>query len=226
MRSVRPVFTTRTAASVRGATPSSITTAQVDAIRRKNVVRSDAMPFDLRDPSFYDDQALDRELGRVFDICHGCRMCFNYCPSFPALFDAIDEHEVRGEGETDALTHDEKWKVVDLCYQCKLCYVKCPYTPPHEFNVDFPRLMLRAKATRARREGVTRQDRFLGNPDGAARRSTGLAAGLVNWANGRPALRKVVESSVGIHRDRVLPPFARQTFERWFRRRSSASPAA
>src|SRR5215470_14418641 len=112
MRSVPPAFTTRTAASVRGATPSSITTAQVDAIRRKNVVRSDAMPFDLRDPSFYDDQALDRELGRVFDICHGCRMCFNYCPSFPALFDAIDEHEVRQEGETDALTHDEKWKVV------------------------------------------------------------------------------------------------------------------
>ena len=182
------------------------------------------MPFDLRHPSFFDEVAVDRELGRVFDICHGCRMCFNYCPSFPALFEAIDEHEVRQEGETDALTHDEKWKVVDLCYQCKLCYVKCPYTPPHELNVDFPRLMLRAKATRARREGVTRQDRFLGNPDGAARRSTGLAAGLVNWANGRPALRKLVESAVGIHHDRVLPPFASETFERWFGRTRSSTP--
>ena len=178
------------------------------------------MPFDLRDPSFFDEAALDRELVRIFDICHGCRMCFNYCPSFPALFDAIDEHEVKQEGETDALTHDEKWKVVDLCYQCKLCYVKCPYTPPHEFNVDFPRLMLRAKATRARREGVTRQDRFLGDPDRTARRSTGTAAALVNWANGQTGLRKIVESTVGIHRDRVLPPFARETFERWFRRRA------
>jgi Fe-S oxidoreductase len=176
------------------------------------------MPFDLGDPGFYDEDALDRELHRVFDICHGCRMCFNYCPSFPALFDAIDEHELRGEGETEALTRGEKWKVVDLCYQCKLCYVKCPYTPPHEFNVDFPRLMLRAKATRARREGVTRQDRFLGDPDRTARRSTGLAAPLVNWANGRKAVRALVESTVGIHRDRVLPPFARETFERWFGR--------
>jgi Fe-S oxidoreductase len=183
------------------------------------------MPFDLRDPSFYDDQALDRELGRVYDICHGCRMCFNYCPSFPALFDAIDAHEVRGEGETAALTRDEKWKVVDLCYQCKLCYVKCPYTPPHQLNVDFPRLMLRAKAIRARRDGVTRQDRILGNPDLTARRSTGAAATLVNWANSQKPLRAIVERLTGIHRDRVLPPFATQTFERWFRTRTSASEA-
>jgi glycerol-3-phosphate dehydrogenase subunit C len=176
------------------------------------------MPFDLRDPTFYDDVALDRELGRIFDICHGCRMCFNYCPSFPALFDAIDAHEMRGEGETGALTPEEKWKVVDLCYQCKLCYVKCPYTPPHEWNVDFPRLMTRAKVVRARREGVTRQDRILGDPDRTARMSTGPASRLVNWANGSKPLRVMLEGAVGIHRDRVLPPFASETFERWFRR--------
>src|SRR5262249_31886257 len=202
MRSVPPVFVTRTAPSARPA-PATRAATQVDAIPRKNVVRSRTMAFDLRDPSFYDEDALDRELVRIFDICHGCRMCFNYCPSFPVLFDAIDQHELRSEGETQALTHAEKWKVVDLCYQCKLCYVKCPYTPPHEFNVDFPRLMLRAKATRAKREGVTRQDRFLGDPDRTARRSTGVAARLVNWANGQKALRAVVESTIGIHRDRV-----------------------
>jgi ferredoxin len=168
------------------------------------------MPFDLRDPVFYDDQALDHELGRVFDICHGCRMCFNYCPSFPALFDAVDAHEERGEGEVAALTHDEKWAVVDLCYQCKICYVKCPYTPPHPLNVDFPRLMLRAKATRARREGVTRQDRFLGDPDVTARRSTGIVAPIVNWANARS--RGAHRATVGIHKDRA-PPFARETFD-------------
>src|SRR5262245_10128634 len=185
------------------------------------------MPFDLRNPGFFDEAAVDRELGRVFDICHGCRMCFNYCPSFPALFDAVDGHEERGEGEVQALTKDEKWKVVDLCYQCKLCYVKCPYTPPHEFNVDFPRLMLRAKATRARREGVTRQDKILGDPDRTARRATGAAASLANWANGRKPLRALLETTVGIHRDRVLPPFATETFERWFARtRGSGAPSA
>ena len=176
------------------------------------------MALDVRDPGFFDDMALDRELTRVFDVCHGCRMCFNYCPSFPALFDAVDEHEVRGEGEVDALTRNEKWKVVDLCYQCKLCYVKCPYTPPHPFNVDFPRLMLRAKASRARREGVTRQDAILGDPDRTAKRATGRAAPLVNWANGRPWIRAVIERLTGIHRNRVLPPFARETFETWLAR--------
>ncbi|HXJ33359.1 MAG TPA: heterodisulfide reductase-related iron-sulfur binding cluster [Candidatus Eisenbacteria bacterium] len=174
------------------------------------------MTFDPRDPSFYDEAAVDAELVRVFDICHGCRMCFNYCPSFPALFDAVDAHEERGEGEVKALSPAEKWKVVDLCYQCKLCYVKCPYIPPHELNVDFPRLMLRAKATRVRREGVTLQDKALGDPDRIAKVSTGIAASIVNWANGKKGLRVLVEKAVGIHRDRVLPPFAGQTFERWF----------
>jgi glycerol-3-phosphate dehydrogenase subunit C len=181
-------------------------------------VRCHAMSVDPREPAFYDETALDAELGRIYDICHGCRMCFNYCPSFPALFDAIDAHEERGEGEVAALTRDEKWAVVDLCFQCKICYVKCPYTPPHPMNVDFPRLMLRAKATRARREGVTRQDRFLGDPDVTARRSTGIAAPIVNWANASKLVRGLIERTVGIHKDRVLPPFARETFERWFAR--------
>jgi glycerol-3-phosphate dehydrogenase subunit C len=174
--------------------------------------------FDPRDPGFYDEAAVDAELGRVFEICHGCRMCYGYCPSFPALLDAIDAHESRGEGEAEALTADEKWRVVDLCYQCKLCYVKCPYTPPHQFDVDFPRLMLRAKAVRARRDGVTRQDRILGDPDRTARRATGAVAPLANWANGNKTLRGLAERAIGIHRDRVLPPFARETFADWFAR--------
>jgi glycerol-3-phosphate dehydrogenase subunit C len=177
------------------------------------------MPLDVRDPAFFDEVKLDAELTRVFDVCHGCRMCFNYCPSFPALFDAVDEHETKGDGEVEALTQPEKWKVVDLCYQCKLCYVKCPYTPPHAFNVDFPRLMLRAKATRARREGVTRQDAILGDPDRTARLAAGPLAPLANWANGSPVVRGVLERAVGIHRDRVLPPFARERFATWLARR-------
>jgi Fe-S oxidoreductase len=176
------------------------------------------MTFDPHDPAYFDQAAVDIELRRVFDVCHGCRMCFNYCPSFPSLFDAVDRHEEKGEGEVAALTAPEMREVVDLCYQCKLCYVKCPYTPPHPFAIDFPRLMLRSKAARARREGVTRQDRILGDPDGTARRSTGAVAPIVNWVNGRKVIRILVEKTVGIHRDRQLPPFARETFEAWFAR--------
>jgi Fe-S oxidoreductase len=175
--------------------------------------------FDPRKGGFRDEAALDREMRRVFDVCHGCRMCFSYCPSFPSLFDAVDAHEKKGEGEVAALTAREMRDVVDLCFQCKLCYVKCPYTPPHEFAIDFPRLMLRAKAVRARREGVTRQDKILGDPDALARRATGAIAPLVNWVNGRASLRVVLEKTAGIHRDRLLPPFADETFERWMLRR-------
>ncbi len=93
---------------------------------------------------------------RVFDICHGCRRCFSLCNSFPTLFDAIDESDTM---EVDGVPKEVYWKVVDHCYLCDMCYMtKCPYVPPHEFNVDFPHLMLRAKAAasaaRARRSAT------------------------------------------------------------------------
>src|SRR4028119_2084589 len=94
--------------------------------------------YDPKDPTYYDGPGLRRELERVYDLCHGCRLCFSLCPSFPTLFDAIDRHD----GDVPAMTKGEQDQVVDECYQCKLCYVKCPYIPPHEWALDFPRLML------------------------------------------------------------------------------------
>ena len=102
-------------------------------------------PLDWRNPEFYDEAALDKELERVFDICHGCRRCFSLCNSFPTLFDAIDESPT---GELDGVDKKVYWEVVDHCYLCDMCFMtKCPYVPPHPWNVDFPHLMLRAKAT-------------------------------------------------------------------------------
>ena len=163
-----------------------------------------------------DDVALDAELRRVFDVCHTCRMCFNYCPSFPSLFNAID---AKGDAEVAGLTTAEINDVVDLCYQCKLCYVKCPYTPPHKFNVDLPRLLFRAKLARVRKEGVPLRERILGDPDRLGRLSTGAISRFVNWANAQPLLRRVVEKAIGIHRGRLLPRFARTTFAKWLARR-------
>jgi len=175
--------------------------------------------LDLRDPRFYDEVDLENEMRRVFDICHTCRMCFSYCGSFPSLFDAIDKHEERGEGEVDALTTLELEPVVDLCWQCRVCYVKCPYTPPHKFAVDFPRLMMRAKLVKARREGIRFREKILGDPDRMGRMSTGRAAAFANWANRRPLLRRGLQRVLGIHRKRLLPTFAKTTFARWFRKR-------
>ncbi|MBI3097366.1 MAG: anaerobic glycerol-3-phosphate dehydrogenase subunit C [Planctomycetes bacterium] len=169
-------------------------------------------------PAFWDARALDVELRRVFDICHGCRLCLPLCPSFPALFDAIDTHGESVEG----LTESHLRRVVDLCYQCKICFVKCPYTPPHRYQLDFPRLMLRARAVRARREGITLSDWLLGRPDLVGAAGTRLAP-IANWANENAVNRWVMEKTLGIHRQRVLPRFAGESFEAW-RRDQPASP--
>jgi glycerol-3-phosphate dehydrogenase subunit C len=181
--------------------------------------------YDPTDPKYFDPAALREEVDRVFDLCHGCRLCFNLCPSFPTLFDFIDAKD----GDVSALTDAQHDQVVDECYQCKLCYVKCPYVPPHEWELDFPRLMSRVHAVR-KKEGVPLKarltDQFLGRTDALGKVSV-AAAPVVNWATGTPGSvsRKLMEKTVGIASERLLPPYARQRFTTWFkkRRRSDAS---
>jgi Fe-S oxidoreductase len=175
-------------------------------------------PFDSQE--FLEPGAVDAELRRVAQICHDCRRCFNLCPSFPALLGAVD----REDAHIDRLTATDFRRVVDLCYQCKLCYDHCPYRPPHDWEVDFPRLMLRAKAARVAAERIPLQDRFLGNPDRLGRIGTALP-GLVNWANRSRPLRVLLEKVVGVHRDRDLPAFHRPSFARWFKKERGDKPA-
>ena len=120
-------------------------------------------PIDWQNPAFYDQQALEKELERVFDICHGCRRCFSLCQAFPTLFDTIDASPT---GELDSVDKRAYWKVVDHCYLCDMCYMtKCPYVPPHPWNVDFPHLMLRAKTVKFREAGSSFRDRLLTSTD-------------------------------------------------------------
>jgi glycerol-3-phosphate dehydrogenase subunit C len=171
------------------------------------------------DPTYLDEGDLRVELGRVFDLCHGCRLCFNLCPSFPTLFDFIDSRD----GDVAAMTTAEQDQVVDECYQCKLCYPKCPYVPPHEWQLDFPRLMMRAHAVR-HADGLPLRDRVtdqvLGRTDLLGRVST-AAAPLVNALTGTPGslARKLMEKTAGMAAERLLPPYARTRFSTWFRRR-------
>jgi Fe-S oxidoreductase len=179
--------------------------------------------FDIRKPEFWDRADLDGELRRVYDICNGCRRCLPLCPSFKVMFDRIDVDEV--DGDVEKLPARDVKEVVDLCYQCKLCYNHCPYTPPHRWAVDFPRLMLRARAAEARATGVTTQDKFLGNADLVGKLGTATAP-LSNWMNELGVHRAFMQWVAGIHRKRNLPRFARETFSKWFRRRRGAKPAA
>lgn len=172
------------------------------------------MTFDPRDPSFFDPQAVEQELARVTEICDGCRRCHRLCPSFDYMLERVDAHE----GEVSKVSSGDYRRIVDLCWQCKLCFNHCPYTPPHRFDIDFPRLMLRAKAARAKHEGVTRQDAWLANTDkvGAVGSAT---APLSNWANSFGPHRALMEKAAGIHRGRNLPKFHHKTFARWFKER-------
>jgi len=168
-------------------------------------------------PEYRDPAALTAEAQRVYDICAGCRRCYNLCPSFTYLLDTVDEHD----GDATALTVAEDGRVVDLCFSCKLCYPLCPYTPPHRWQVDFPVLMQRARIVRTGRTGIRLRDRLLGNPELLGRLGSSLPR-LANWANGNRLLRWGMEKALGIDRRRRLPRYAPR-FSRWLRR---ATPPA
>ncbi|HVC25153.1 MAG TPA: heterodisulfide reductase-related iron-sulfur binding cluster [Acidimicrobiales bacterium] len=178
--------------------------------------------YDPYDPRYLDEADMRQELERVYDLCHGCRLCFNLCPSFPTLFGAIDAHD----GDVASMTVAEQDKVVDECYQCKLCYLKCPYVPPHEWDLDFPRLMMRANAVKHAGSGrpiaEKLADQFLGRTDLLGTVSS-AAAPIVNAITSKVGSlpRRLMERTVGIHSERVLPPYARERFTTWFARRGS-----
>jgi len=168
-------------------------------------------PLDWRSPEFYDELKLDKELERVYEICHGCRRCVNLCTAFPTLFDLIDESKTM---EIDGVEKSDYGKVVDQCYLCDMCYMtKCPYVPPHAWNVDFPHLMLRAKAVKFRRHGAGFRDRLLSSTDAVGRLAAiPVVAQAVNAVNRLPLARGVMEKTLGVHRDRELPPYAGRRF--------------
>ena len=129
------------------------------------------MEYRPGETAYWDPAQLAEDMRQAFDICNGCRLCYNLCPAFPALFTFVEGHD----DQAGLLTSSELDQVADLCFQCKICFLKCPYTPPHRFDLDFPRLMLRSKAVRARTQGLSAADRFLGDPDRTGRWATRLA---------------------------------------------------
>jgi glycerol-3-phosphate dehydrogenase subunit C len=163
-------------------------------------------PLNWRDPSFYDEAALDKELTRVFDICHGCRRCFSLCNSFPTLFNAIDESSTM---ELDGVDKSVYWKVIEHCYLCDMCYMtKCPYVPPHPWNVDFPHLMLRAKAVRASKGELKLGERILSSTDALGRiAGIPVVAEIVNAANRFKPARKLLDAALGVDPRAPLPQF-------------------
>ncbi|MHB1140735.1 MAG: heterodisulfide reductase-related iron-sulfur binding cluster [Sulfuricaulis sp.] len=170
-------------------------------------------PLEWREVDFYNEEALMDELERVFDICHGCRRCVSLCHSFPSLFDLVDNSPTL---EMDGVRKEDYWQVVDHCYLCDLCFMtKCPYVPPHEWNVDFPHLMLRAKAVKFKKGDIKKRDRLLTSTD-----MVGKLAGIpvivqtVNAANRTKAMRKMLDKVLGVHPEAILPEYHSKTLRK------------
>jgi len=183
--------------------------------------------YDPFDPAYYDEADLREEMDRVFDLCHGCRLCFKFCTSFPTLFEMVDEFD---DQDASKMTPAQQDQVVDECFQCKLCYVNCPYIPGQsEWELDFPRLMMRAEQVRYRNERRSPKqfltDQALGHTDAAGKVNTKLAT-PVNKVMGDTGggLRNLMQRTVGIASQRLLPPYARTRFTTWFTRRGRTGP--
>ena len=192
--------------------------------REGNLEAPTRHPLDWKNPAFYDREACEQEMERVFDICHGCRRCVSLCQSFPNLFDLVD---ATADGEVHGVAKADYAKVVDQCYLCDLCYMtKCPYTPPHAWNLDFPHLMLRAKAIKHKKGEVSAKEKFLASTD-----THGSFAGIpivvqaVNAINQTKFARKVMNSQLGVHPDAWMPTLAPQRF-RWGRAMSNTTSPA
>lgn len=184
--------------------------APTESRREGNLEAPTRHPLDWRNPEFYDEGALFTELERIFDICHGCRRCISLCNSFPTLFDLVDDSESM---EVDGVKKADYWQVVDHCYLCDLCYMtKCPYVPPHEWNLDFPHTMLRAKAVKFKKGAFKTRDRILTSTDavGALAGAPGLAP-IVNAVNKIGLFRQGLQFVLGVHPKALLPEYHSHT---------------
>ncbi len=163
-------------------------------------------PLNQDEAVFWDEDDLNKELERVYDICHGCRRCVSLCNAFPTLFDLVDESETL---EVDGVDVADYSKVVDQCYLCDLCYLtKCPYVPPHEWNVDFPHLMLRAKAVKFKKGDTKLRDNLITSTDMIGKvASKPVISSIVNGANKSGVLRGMLDKTLGIHKQAKLPEY-------------------
>ena len=182
-------------------------------------------PLGWREPEFYDEPKLFAELERVFDICHGCRRCVSLCHSFPTLFDLVDNSQSM---EVDGVAKTDYWKVVEQCYLCDLCYqTKCPYVPPHPWNVDFPHLMLRAKAQQFRKGEVTASRKLLTNTTAMGKlASIPVITETVNAGNASPTMRKLLDRTLGIHPQAKVPKYHSRTARKRLAEPVPAAPPA
>ncbi len=171
--------------------------------------------YDPHESRYWDPSDLLDEQRRQYDVCHGCRLCWNLCPAFPKLFDLTD----KVEGESRQLEATEIAPVEDLCFQCKLCWVVCPYTDPHDYKLDIPRLIQRSTALKAKVSGIPFARKLSSDQDRLAKLVGGPLAPITNLVNSIKPMRQLSAIVTGIHPDAKLPTYQTPTVTKWFNRK-------
>jgi Fe-S oxidoreductase len=197
----------------------------VTSKREGNLEAPTRHPVEWKSPDFLNEESLFKEMERVFDICHGCRRCFSLCNSFPTLFDAVDESPT---SELDSVAKEVYWDVVDHCYLCDMCYMtKCPYVPPHPFNLDFPHLMLRAKAVKFEKGDVKTRDKILSSTDMVGKiAGIPVIAEIANAVNKTALGRKMLDATLGVHPKAPVPEYHSTTYRSRHEKRKPPSLVA
>ncbi|MGH7269729.1 MAG: heterodisulfide reductase-related iron-sulfur binding cluster [Polyangiaceae bacterium] len=193
-----------------------------------NPIPSEPPATDPNEPRYWDPRDLESEMRRSFEVCHNCRMCVGYCGTFPDVFARVDRDiEQRGAAGAELLDNEAFARATELCWQCKQCFIKCPYTRDegHEWMMDVPRLLMREKAQRARRHGITLQDRVLGEPQIMGRMTAGPMARVANFVNANRLVRRAMQATAGIASEFPLPPFGETTFAAWLDEHTPLSEA-
>ena len=177
---------------------------------------SPALPpaYDPKEARYWDAEDLLADEQRQFQVCDGCRLCWNLCPAFPALFDAADAVE----NDVSKLEQPAFNVINDLCFQCKLCWVVCPYTDPHDYDMDVPKLLERANFVKAKDKGIKFSKKLVGDQDRLAKLGGGMMSPMTNFANKFPPSRKIVGMIVDVHDDAILPEYHTETFTAWFKK--------
>ncbi|MDH5359838.1 MAG: heterodisulfide reductase-related iron-sulfur binding cluster [Gammaproteobacteria bacterium] len=194
------------------------------AVREGNLQAPTRHALDWKSEDFWNEESLFTELERVYDICHGCRRCVSLCNAFPTLFDLVDESPTL---EVDGIKKEDYYKVVEHCYLCDLCYMtKCPYVPPHEWNLDFPHLMLRAKAVDFKKHGTGARNKMLSSTDTVGKLAgIPVVAQVVNTANSIKPVRKIMQGVLGVHADAVVPKYHSNTARKRLKNHHSVNSA-
>ena len=174
-------------------------------------------PLNWKDKAFVDSESLDAEMRRVFDICHGCRRCFNLCDSFPKLFDMIDESK---NEDVESLPSEKFSQVTDACTLCDMCFMtKCPYVPPHEFNLDFPHLMLRYRMLQKKQKKLPIIQSELAKTDRNGKIGI-MFANIINFITNikNKISRQILQFLLGIDKRAQLPKYNSETFAKYFKK--------